>query len=181
MRSRWRVPWYTDLGYFFLYSFRICRFSYNKYIYIYIKNIFILYLFDYCRVDQWANNTITNISDRKVYYFIAKRKTETWFFLFYFQYSIKELYNHIGILKQQLRFMSKRLPYLNYHRKLIACLEHAILIGSCLEIGKLSSKTTGTFVLSVVITYFYISYLQLIFIKKIQGIYISQSLYGEAD
>lgn len=103
------------------------------------------------------------------------------FFLFYFQYSIKELYNHIGILKQQLRFMSKRLPYLNYHRKLIACLEHAILIGSCLEIGKLSSKTTGTFVLSVVITYFYISYLQLIFKKKIQGIYISQSLYGEAD
>lgn len=153
MWSRWRVPWYTDLGYFFFYIALGYVVFLMISIYIYIKNIFILYLFDYCRVDQWANNTITNISDRKVYYFIAKRKTETWFFLFYFQYSIKELYNHIGILKQQLRFMSKRLPYLNYHRKLIACLEHAILIGSCLEIGKLSSKTTGTFVLSVVITF----------------------------
>lgn len=42
------------------------------------KNIFFRYLFDYCRVDHRANNAITDISYRKVYYyFIAKRKIET--------------------------------------------------------------------------------------------------------
>lgn len=51
-------------------------FFYNKY--IYKKRIdFFLYFFDYCRVDQWANNAITDISDRKFDYFIAKRKLET--------------------------------------------------------------------------------------------------------
>lgn len=42
------------------------------------KNIFFRYLFDYCRVDHRANNAITDISYTKVYYyFIAKRKIET--------------------------------------------------------------------------------------------------------
>lgn len=42
------------------------------------KNIFFRYLFNYCRVDHRANNAITDISYRKVYYyFIAKRKIET--------------------------------------------------------------------------------------------------------